>query len=91
MEVIKEAISNYNTVLKDENYYYSYKFTLEKFLKQNNGIGDFISEEGMKWINYTSSKPKPVTEASISPEDDSVNFSNLSVDDTFKLLKEIKK
>ena len=90
IEVIKEAITRYDEMLNSDYKYCTYKWTLEKFLKQDNALPDFM-DEGSKWINYTSSKPKPVTEASTSPEDNPITFNDLSVEDTFKLLKEIKK
>lgn len=52
--VIKQAINNYDEILKS-NYYYSHKFTLEKFLKQSNGISEFL-EEGSVYENYLEFK-----------------------------------
>ena len=48
-EIIK-AISNYKEIL-DSSFYYSHKFTLENFLKQSNGIHNFI-EGGETYENY---------------------------------------
>ncbi|MEK5086862.1 hypothetical protein MKY98_07995 [Paenibacillus sp. FSL M8-0228] len=42
-EEMKEAISNYNTIIKSELYWYTYKFTLEKFMNAKN-IDQFLSE-----------------------------------------------
>lgn len=43
-EEIKKAIDSYKTVLDDEDFYYKHKWSLEKFLKQNNGISRFTSD-----------------------------------------------
>lgn len=48
------AIDNYSEIL-ESSFYYNYKFTLEKFLKQNNGIREFL-EEGSILENYKLSK-----------------------------------
>lgn len=53
-EVIKLAISNYDEIFKSDHYY-SYKFTLEKFLKQSNGMSEFL-EEGSIYENYLEFK-----------------------------------
>lgn len=54
IKIIKLAISNYDEILKS-GYYYSHKFTLEKFLKQSNGISEFL-EEGSVLENYREYK-----------------------------------
>lgn len=87
---IYQAIDNYNTVLKDENYFYSHIFTLEAFLKQSNGLPQF-TDEGVHWINYHSksktkeNKPKPRHDA---PQ--GTKFAEMSVEDTFKFLSDLK-
>lgn len=48
---IVEAIENYNKCLKDDSFYYTHRFTLEKFLKQANGISNFVND-GEVYINY---------------------------------------
>ena len=48
---IVEAIENYNKCLKDDSFYYTHRFTLEKFLKQANGISNFTND-GQVYINY---------------------------------------
>lgn len=55
-EEIIQAIDNYAKVL-NSNYYYNHKWTLEKFLKQKNGLQEFL-ETGSVWINYKSSMNK---------------------------------
>ncbi|MDG0056951.1 hypothetical protein MMB75_25330 [Paenibacillus sp. P2(2022)] len=42
-EEMKEAISNYNAIIKSDLYWYTYKFTLEKFMSPKN-IDQFLSE-----------------------------------------------
>jgi len=56
-EIIK-AIDRYATILKDNQYYFSYVWRLDKFLKQSNGLPDFL-EDGQKWINYKKDHPDP--------------------------------
>lgn len=90
-EEIYQAIDNYNTVLKDENYFYSHIFTLETFLKQSNGLPQFI-DEGVHWINYCS-KSKPKEKNKPEPRHDApqgTKFAEMSVEDTFKFLSDLK-
>ncbi|MDP4159793.1 MAG: DUF4373 domain-containing protein [Bacillota bacterium] len=47
------GITQYSNVLNDEEFYYSHKFTLANFLKQGNGIPNFL-EDGQIWMNYLS-------------------------------------
>lgn len=42
-EEMKEAISNYNVIIKSDLYWYTYKFTLEKFMSPKN-IDQFLTE-----------------------------------------------
>jgi len=52
------AINNYSTALKDSSYFYDNLWTLLKFLKQGNGIPEWL-EDGSCWINYQKkNKPK---------------------------------
>ena len=88
---ICQAIDNYNTVLKDENYFYSHIFTLEAFLKQSNGLPQF-TDEGIHWINYCS-KSKTKEKNKPEPRHDApqgTKFANMSVEDTFKFLSDLK-
>ena len=57
---IVEAIENYNNILRSD-FYYNHKFTLENFLKQSNGIGNFTSE-GEIYINYLEQNKKTPTQ-----------------------------
>jgi len=51
-EIIKQAISNYSTALKDENYELcDYAWSLEEFLSREKGMPAFV-DEGWKWLNY---------------------------------------
>ena len=56
-EQIIQAIDNYSTIFKDKNYFYSHIWYLDKFLKQDNGVPDFI-DTGQKWVNYKNDKKK---------------------------------
>ena len=56
VEEIKNGIDNYANAYHSD-FYFSYKFTLEKFLKQSNGIPDWI-EEGSMYENYIDFKNK---------------------------------
>lgn len=49
-------IDRYAKVLKDENYFFSYKWTLSQFLSRKDGISSF-TDEGSKWVNYIQSNP----------------------------------
>lgn len=57
---IVQAIDRYAELYFDTEFYYKHIWTLEKFLKQGNGISNYI-EEGMMWLNYKGSKTE-VTE-----------------------------
>lgn len=54
-EDIVNAINNYHEVYEDNNFYYKHKWSLEKFLKQSNGISRF-TDEGDIWNSYKGSK-----------------------------------
>lgn len=51
-EQIIQAIDNYAEV-HNSKYFYNYKWPLDKFLKQSNGISEFL-ESGSVWTNYKS-------------------------------------
>jgi hypothetical protein len=50
-ETIILAITQYSALLHDKDFYYEHKFTLDKFLKQKNGLPNFLND-GEIWINY---------------------------------------
>lgn len=52
---VKQFIDRYAQVIKDKNYYFDTKWTLEQFLKQSNAMKDF-TDEGSKWVNYKTHK-----------------------------------
>lgn len=52
---IKRAIDNYNTVLKGEEYFWSYKWTLEDFLQR--GLEKFLTDACFE--NYKAEKKQP--------------------------------
>ena len=62
MDEIKTAIERYGTIY-NSNYYFKYKWDLEKFLKQKNAMPDFL-DDGIKWINYNNRKKEPKHETS---------------------------
>lgn len=72
---IKKAIDRYAIIYSDSNYFYKHKWTLPKFLNQQNGVPDFL-DEGIRWINYKqeaqNNKPSRPLEFYI-PEDDNAN------------------
>lgn len=63
-EEIKTYIDRYDTVIKDETYFWSYKWGLAEFLTRKEGISSF-TDEGTKWVNYCSENSKKQT---ISPK-----------------------
>lgn len=54
---IVEAIENYSSVINSD-FYYSYKFSIEAFLKQGNGMSRFVNN-GDVYINYLENKKAP--------------------------------
>ncbi len=57
VETIKIGIRNYNKILKDESYYFNYKWSLENFLNRSKGISEFL-EDGERYINYVNDKER---------------------------------
>lgn len=62
-ELIKLCIDRYSTVLKDEKYFFKYKWALSDFLNRGSGAVDFL-DGGSKWQNYVvgSKNNKPPIE-----------------------------
>lgn len=59
-EKVLEAIEHYSVIhqcSKTGEYWYSHKWRLDKFLKQSNGLPDFL-EDGQQWINYNNRDTK---------------------------------
>ena len=54
-EDIIKYIDRYNTVIKDNTYFFDYKWTLEDFLNRKDGIASF-TDEGSKWVSYNNQK-----------------------------------
>lgn len=52
-EEIKQFISRYAIVMKDESYFFNTKWKLKEFLTRKGGILDF-TDEGSKWVNYVN-------------------------------------
>ena len=55
VDEVKEAIENYSTIIKDQSYFFNYKWTLLDFLTRKKGISEFFKNGG-KWINYINNK-----------------------------------
>lgn len=62
---IKEAIDNYNIIIKDKDYFFDTKWSLIKFLKQGNTVDDFHNE-GSKWLSYKDKKQGTIKGESVS-------------------------
>lgn len=45
------SITNYSTIFHDQSYFYNHIFRLDKFLRQSNGVPDFL-DQGQQWLNY---------------------------------------
>jgi DNA-binding MarR family transcriptional regulator len=56
IDKIKLAITRYKEIL-DSDFYYSYKWRLDKFLKQSNGVPNFL-DDGSIWVNYNNRDTK---------------------------------
>ena len=54
-EDIIKYIDRYNTVIKDNTYFFDYKWTLEDFLNRKDGVASF-TDEGSKWVSYNNQK-----------------------------------
>lgn len=52
-EEIKQFISRYALVMKDESYFFNTKWKLKEFLTRKGGILDF-TDDGGKWVNYVN-------------------------------------
>ena len=60
-EEIKCYIDRYAEVLKDTEYFFSYKWTLAQFLSRKEGISSF-ADDGDKWVSYQSKKNRSKAE-----------------------------
>lgn len=56
-EEIKCYIERYAEILKDKNYFFSYKWTLAQFLSRKEGVSSF-ADDGDKWVSYQSANKK---------------------------------
>ncbi len=56
-EKVIEAIQRYGKAYHDPEYFFSYKWSLLIFLKQKNGLPDFL-DGGSKWEDYKAKKGK---------------------------------
>ncbi|AJH02204.1 hypothetical protein LF65_05697 [Clostridium beijerinckii] len=56
-EEIVRAIETYDEILKDDGYYFNYKWGLKDFLGRSNGISTFM-DDGNNKVNYEDHKKK---------------------------------
>lgn len=54
-EIIIKAIENYSKIYFDNTYFYNHIWKLDRFLKQKNGLPEFL-EDGQVWLNYMNKK-----------------------------------
>lgn len=54
LEELYFAMKRYNQMLKDENYFFKYKWSLEEFITREKGVKEF-KDNGGKWLNYLNS------------------------------------
>jgi len=47
-------MDRYNVTLKDEHYFFKYKWSLEEFITREKGVKEFKDDSG-KWLNYLNS------------------------------------
>lgn len=47
-------MDRYNVTLKDEHYFFKYKWSLEEFITREKGVKEF-KDNGGKWLNYLNS------------------------------------
>jgi predicted phage replisome organizer len=73
-EEIKCYIGRYAEVLKDTEYFFSYKWTLAQFLSRKEGISSF-ADDGDKWVSYQSNKNRSKAEEKESSFDADEFFS----------------
>lgn len=71
IEQLKTCIDRYNKIIKDNKYFFDYKWSLKDFLDRKNGISSF-ADDGSKWIDYcnkigtpTLNQPKEKTQTII--------------------------
>lgn len=76
-EAIKTYIDRYAKVVGDETYFFAYKWTLKEFLTRKDGISSF-TDEGSKWVSYTTRQTAPAKGHNVQPKDGS-----FKVDDFF--------
>jgi hypothetical protein len=56
IETIRTAINNYNMILKDEKYWFKYKWTLSEFIGIREGRLEKFLPSGEHYINYIAWK-----------------------------------
>ncbi|MBR5273576.1 MAG: hypothetical protein IKU25_09360 [Clostridia bacterium] len=65
---IKTYIDRYSQLLSDEQYFFTYEWSLKDFLTRKDGISSF-TDEGSKWVSYCSYKGKKRGEEKKSEDD----------------------
>lgn len=69
VQEILDAITLYSDAFYDSKYYYDHIWTLEKFIKQSNGICDWM-DEGQRRIHYEDYLDKQVVKKPVRIDDD---------------------
>lgn len=64
-ETIIKIMDRYNQVIKDKEYYFDMKWSLENFLNREKGF-NYFKDDGERWVNYLTWKNK---NTGISPEE----------------------
>lgn len=86
---IIQAIKNYSIIHSDEDYFYTHIWRLDKFLKQKNGLPEFL-EKGSVWINYID-KNKPVKKPEYFKAEDDEKSTPMPPEFRKKMDKALKK
>lgn len=73
------AIDRYSKILKDDSYFFGYKWSLDKFLARKGGITAFL-DGGEKWENYKAQKKATSSAAKGS---NMINFEQRQYEDTY--------
>lgn len=86
---IIKAIENYSIIHSDEDYFYTHIWRLDKFLKQKNGLPEFL-EKGSAWINYID-KNKPTRKPEYFKAEDDEKATPMPPEFRKKMDKALKK
>lgn len=86
---IIQAIENYSKIHSDEKYFYRHIWRLDKFLKQSNGLPNFL-EDGQTWINYIKEN-KPIRKPTYFKAEDDEKSTPMPPEFRKKMDKALKK